>query len=73
MINREIFVNDEKFKHFFSCQENPNTSFSENYKKFYQNLIVGAESERQKRLLINEIRKSKKNLFNDYVKNPQKN
>ena len=61
MINRENFLNDENFKQFFSCRKNSSTSsFSEDYKKFYQNLIEAAESDRKKWLLINEIRNSKK-------------
>ena len=59
MINRENFLNDETFKLFFFCQEKSSTSFSEDYKKFYQNLIEAAESDRKKWLLINQIRKSK--------------
>ena len=59
MINRENFLNDETFKLFFSCQEKSSTSFSEDYKKFYQNLIEAAESDRKKWLLINQIGKSK--------------
>ena len=60
MINRENFLNDEKFKQFFSCQGNSSTSFSEDYKKIYQNLIEAAESVWKKWLLTNEIRYSKK-------------
>ena len=60
MINREKFLNDENFKQFFSCHENPSNSFSEDYKKFHQNLIEAAESDRKEWLLINEIRNSKK-------------
>ena len=76
MINRENFLNDENFKQFFSSQENSSTSFSEDYKKCYQNIIEAAESDRKKWLPINKIRNAKttrpnitclKNVFNDYV------
>ena len=81
MINRENFLNYDKLKQFFYCQEYSNTSFSEDYKKIYQKLIEAAESDRKKWLLINEIRNSKKtqpniiclkNVFNDYVKDPKR-
>ena len=81
MINCENFLNDGNFKQFFSCQENSSTSFCEDYKKFHQNLIEAAESDRKKWLLINEIRNSEKthpnitclkNVFNDYVTDPKK-
>ena len=67
MINRENFLNDDIFKQFFCGQEKSSTSFS--------------ESDRKKRLLINEIRNSKKtqlnmtclkNVFNDYFTDPKK-
>ena len=81
MINRANFLNHENFKQIFSCRENSSTSFSEDYKKFYQNLIEAAKSDRKKWLLINEIRNPKKtqpnitclkNVLNDYVTDPKK-
>ena len=67
MINRGNFLNDEKFKQFFSCQENSNTSFSADYKNL-SNLIEAAESDRKKWLFINEIRNSNSAEHNMLIK-----
>ena len=59
-ISRDKFLNDENYKTFFKLKQDVLESETNDFNKFYADLIEAAATDRQKWQLINEIRNQRK-------------
>ena len=59
-ISRATFLNDEIYKTFFKLKQDVFESETNDFNKFYADLIEAAATDRQKWQLINEIRNQRK-------------
>ena len=75
-ISRDEFLNDENYKTFFKLKQDVLKSETNDFNKFYADLIEAAATDRQKWQLIYEIRNQRKtqtdikclrNVFGDYI------
>ena len=75
-ISRDKFLNDENYETFFKLKQDVLKSETNDFNKFYSDLIEAAATDRQKWQLINEIRNQRKtqtdikclrNVFGDYI------
>ena len=61
MVDRDRFLNDKDYENFFDLKNQFSTSNDNDFNRFHRNLIETAESDREKWMLINEVRNSEKN------------